>query len=694
METFSGLRLTQRKKGLQIVILLVAALASVALEGFDYGVGNNVYHIPITLDYAHSAEGPSDIFHQSLARFVSGFWPALSLFVTETNIFGVFFALHIIVRFFTVFMIWKIAGLFSNNSLISALFACFYFFFYVNYHRSPVGGSELLVNYLTHSQVVIPFVLCSWFFLIKRQFFVSSAILGLTFNINAFAAIWGAAAVGIATLIILKNEGTKKIITATGMMIGIFLLVATPTIVWILKTLTADVRYEPFSFGQFLREEYFPFHTFIDVQWEDTALMVLVIVTTFLTLKHTSLNWPEDKRALLFSTLSAYSVIFAFGMILPYVTDSRLLLNLYPLRMDSYIIFLLGITILSWCIGSFHSVDLSERARSVIVLFSLLNGNMILLLVSVILGNDLSSKSTFNKYAPLMLLVAMGTVHAVFGTAPVLVAGLWGKTAAFIFILQSGIIVYFLPRTGDYLKLAFPLITAALIGVFPEIHDLKFLALIFLIYLALAFYVAQKSYKPIISTAIIVSLLIILSTKIIWLVITSAVFLLPILAMRLVPFIKKYLSLVGPPDTVVLALLLVCFLIGGAVQMGVRGGLSPNPEADRALKDTQLWARNNTPPHTVFLPIGVSGFSTLSRRPVWIDIQNGAMVMWAPETYKLWSTRWRQLKPVDTVAEAQNLARKEGIKFIVFSKDKVSSDRVARSCIAYENRKYWIAQPC
>ena len=66
------------------------------------------------------------------------------------------------------------------------------------------------------------------------------------------------------------------------------------------------------------------------------------------------------------------------------------------------------------------------------------------------------------------------------------------------------------------------------------------------------------------------------------------------------------------------------------------------------------------------------------------------MVMWSPETYRLWSTRWKQLKAVDTIADAQQLAQKENIEFTVFDKRKIPSKNAINSCIIYENNRYWI----
>lgn len=668
------------ERSLPIFFLLAAALASVALQGFDYAPEGNVYHIPVIFDYAHSAEGPADVYHQSLDRFVSGFYPILSLFATESNIFSVSLAIHVLSRFFTILMIWKIVSLLINNQNISVMLSSFLVYSFNS------------ANFFSHSEFAEPILLLGWYFLLKRQYLVSSAVLGVAFNINAYIAVWGGVVAGVCMLSSLKNEGLKAAIKMGWIMAGLFVLLASPTVLWILKSTAMAATYEPFSFREYLRE-YWPFHWFIDVQWKEVVFVWLSIMTAFTALSHIKMNWPLDKRAPVFSIITAIAGIFVFGMILPYVTDNRFLLNLVPLEDRRYVPLLMGIIIVTWCASAFQKNAPDEKALSLIALSGVLSGNIILVLITILLFKEFSSNSFWKKSAPLLLLGAMGAAHAVFGAAPTGIE-VWGKTAALILIFQSTLIACILPKSGGYFTRALPLIAAAALGVLPSTQDNLFLALIFFVYLALALYFAARNYKPIIIAAIIVSLLVVASAKLIWLGVIAAAFLLPTPASRLVPYLKKFAPAAYPSGAAILALLAVCLLSAGAVQLSIRGGLSSNPQADRALKDTQFWARSNTPPHTVFLPVGVDGFSTLSRRPVWIDWKIGAMAMWAPETYEMWSTRWRQLKPVDTVAKAQNLARKEGVSFIVFKKDKVASDGVAKSCIAYENELFWIMGPC
>ena len=790
-------------------VMLIAALGSVALQGFDFATNNNVFHIPIIFDYANSAEGPSDFFHSSLGRYISGFWVAVSLFVSETNGFYVFLGLHVAIRFVTVFMIWKISGLLGGHSLIAAFLCSLILFFPAFLGYSPVGVNEILSNYLTHSQVVIPVVLGSWFFLLKRRFLFGAALAGLAFDINAFVGFWDGLVAGLAMLYLSRKQGGAYLLATAAKMFGIFMLVGAPVLVWLIDSTFSSTPFEAFSYRQYLRE-YYPHHNFIDTHFGPTLIMSLALVTGFFTLKHVRAGWSRDHQKLVSIIYYLLVIIFMSGMILPYVTDSRLLLNLYPLRMDTYLIYLTAIIVMSWCLRSLKASNPAETSYALVALFSLINGNFILLLVTVILAGNQQPMAKRHNIAPFILLLLMGVTHGLFGKPPVF-EYLWGAESAVTLLLQGGVLAYFLPRNPTYMRYAYLLIAASIIGVLPEFQGAMWQGAILMIYAALifclsgkkeqwllpllvafmavvpAFLLASKIWLAVTAVVLLLPLFFLyieplikkyrtmrlitetrfllsgvlayflprnptymryaylliaasiigvlpefqgamwqgailmiyaalifclsgkkeqwllpllvafmavvpaflLASKI-WLAVTAVVLLLPLFFLYIEPLIKKYRTMRLITETRFLAGLYMVALLWGAGQMHLRGGLSTSPKDARNFTEVQLWARENTAPHTMFLPVGISGFSTLSRRPVWTDWKIGAMVMWSPETYRLWSTRWKQLKAVDTIADAQQLAQKENIEFTVFDKRKIPSKNAINSCIIYENNRYWI----
>lgn len=675
------------------ILLFVATLSSMAWQGFDFPVDNNAFHVPIVLDYAHSAEGPADAFHRSLDRYVSGLWPLLAPVASESNVYALFLGIHIAVRFFTAFLIWRIAILFGGSSPLSVVFACFILFFDTFVGRSPLGRSEIMVGYLTHSQVVVPVILGAWWFLFQRRFLAAAALLGIAFNINAFAAVWGAAATGVVMIVELRREKLHALLKAMGGASGLFLACAAPTGLWILRALDDVGPYEPFSFGQYVRE-YYGYHYFVDLQWKAALTFLLAAGAGFVLLRTAGANWLPSRHRPLLTAFAAYGAIVVLGAAAPYLLDHRLVFALHPLRMDSYVVLLLGVIALAWCIDAFRTAGPGERAYALIALFSLINGNMPLLLMACTLARG-GLGSGPGAWLQGLLWIAMAAVHGAFGTA-VRIEFREGLIDVVFLLLQAGVITYALLKDREQFRNAPVLVAAVLLGFLPAIEGTVSLVLVLGVYGALFLYIVQgRHHGPLVlgASGLLVAV-IAREMAAYWLLIGGLALLVPLLSIAPGAAAEKLLAAPKSPDRVALSVLLGCFLVLGPLQMSARGGLSHAPAGTRAYAEAQHWARRNTPPHTLFLPVDVNGFSTLSRRPIWADWQMGGMVMWAPEAYSTWSRRWEAVKKIRSVADAAALAKKEGIGFVVFDKKAFRPGGVANACIAYENERFWIMKVC
>ncbi|HSR55077.1 MAG TPA: hypothetical protein VLN73_02475, partial [Alphaproteobacteria bacterium] len=424
-----------------LLVLLIATLSSTAWQGFDFPADNNTFHVPFLLDYAGSAEGPHDVFHTSLDRYVSGFWPVLSLVATEGNLFGLFLAVHIAVRFLTAFFVWRLAVALGGASRLSVAFACLFLFLDSFVGRSPLGRNEILEGYLTHSQVVIPLVLAAWVFVLKDRPIAAGAVLGIAFNVNAFAAIWGAIALGVVMIVEARKTGMGPALRTIAAAAALYLLFASPTVIWIVSALGDVGPHPPFSPGAFLRN-YYGYHYFIDLQWKEAAVFVLTALAGLAVIRRAAAHWPGSKRETVLCLYGAYAGVVAFGAGAPYIIDHRLLFALNPMRMDAYLLILIGVVVLSWCCAAFQKPDRVERAAAVIALMALANGNLALLLgVCLLHGREVETGRSRAALAALGLAIALA--HLGFGEPPVIDAQA-GLIAVFWFLLQAGVILYFL----------------------------------------------------------------------------------------------------------------------------------------------------------------------------------------------------------------------------------------------------------
>jgi len=73
-------------------IALVVSLLSVIRTGFSFGVGNNVFHVPVVLGWAQQDAFAGDAFYASLTKFTSVVWPIVGWVANESNVGTVFLA--------------------------------------------------------------------------------------------------------------------------------------------------------------------------------------------------------------------------------------------------------------------------------------------------------------------------------------------------------------------------------------------------------------------------------------------------------------------------------------------------------------------------------------------------------------------------------------------------------------------------
>jgi hypothetical protein len=171
---------------------LVGALASIAVQGFEFGINNNVFHIPYVLRLYDDPVYATDPFYQSLKYFVSWVWPIVSLAVTPENIATVFFIAHVLSRwmaFAAILLVSLHFGLRTPWALVAIVF-----FFVVSpifQGYLPVGKTGLFINYFTHSEVTHPLLLCSMLLLAQGRLNWAFLVNGITFNVNAFIGVWG-----------------------------------------------------------------------------------------------------------------------------------------------------------------------------------------------------------------------------------------------------------------------------------------------------------------------------------------------------------------------------------------------------------------------------------------------------------------------------------------------------------------------
>lgn len=685
---------------ISLVVLMLSAIASIINQGFEIGTGTNAFHIPSIFNFADSIEGPSDIFHQTFNRYFSGYWIVVSLFATEENLFNLFLGLQLTFRFLNLFMIWKLICLLGAPSRLASIFCGILLFFPALKYASPIGSSVYAGIYLNHSESVVAFVLLSFYLALQKKFIWSSAIVSAVFMINAFIGVWCGLVMGLTMIYFHKDETWKYIAGKASQMLGIFLLLSSPVLFWIFNSIESTVEYADYDFRQVIRLT-FPYHHFIDEKLSSAIAALTAILFTNFSFKIMGKHWSREHKLLLRSIFTILTAIIIFGIFLPYITSNRFLLSLFPLRMDKYLIYLMMIVILSWCLESRQRTNKLERQFPLMILASLLNGNVVLLLISMAIFAERTLESKIKNLAVIFLLIN-GITHLYTGSI-ISFQALWGVEAVAIIFLQVGLFLVCFPKCKEYHYYAYIVLAAAALGVMPSIETGASKLAVAAIYAILIVGFTLRVQNPTLRRffTILSNLLVVLAYSLsvtddfgLWLFVLISLMTVPLLANLLWPHAVKLFENQYFTFSSICGVLYCMTLLLSVYSFTDRGSIATDNQGFLPFQEAQKWARENTVPHTIFLPVGETNFPTFSRRPVWVDKKLGETAFWAPEIFLEWLPRFIQLEEIDSVESARTLAIRERIEYIVFNREVVEIDTEYERCIVFENNSYWIMKTC
>lgn len=648
-----------------IVVLAMLAWASVLLPGFAFPWSNNVFHVPIVLGYAASVEGPHDAFTRSLDNFVSGFWPLLRLVATESNVAGLFFAAHLLGRLLFAagsYAIVRHAGAGRMAALaLTGLAAIAPLFKGV----SIVGHTETLATYLSHTGFAIAMLPGSWWLMLRGRWVLAAALLGVIFNVNAFISIWSVAA---AMAAMVAARSTIRDFPGRLLRCALaYAVEALPTVIWMLSTVTQPSQ--PIDYRAYLIE-YYPLHTFVHLQWAAVARYAVYLAGATLAVVAATRSLRDG--GVLAALFAAYLAVFVFGIALPYVSGARLLLNLFPLRIDAVLNVMVAAIMLGWAGCALTGRD--RDALPLAIALSLLLGNAVATLLLLRMWCIGEGRPTLARASVVLLAGGLALLVAM-GQAPALEAPFVPLTLLF------GALVLLATRGGG----AVPLVAAALACTFVAGGGYPWPV----VGLALAVVVALAAVR-LAAIAGVASAMV----TCVWLYLAGlhpaalAVAALTLLSVLLaIPTLlpaRRWQALAVAPATLLSGVLAIGLALSGYA--GWRGSVE-RPDADLAPSlEAQGWTRRHLRPDEAFLPIGVQGFSVLSRRPAWVDAQAGAAVMWQPDFQFEWRRRMHEVAACADTACFAALARRHGLRWIVAAPGRIVAPEAAGLLRRFSNR--------
>lgn len=237
------------------VAVLVAGLW-LCVQGFRYGVSDNVFHIPFVLRWAQLPQFEGDAFYQTLGNFTSGLWWLVRTFATEGRLEATFLLLHVIGRL-GAFV--ALAVLMRPLLPSPALRWCTLLLLAASpaiRHSTPIGEHEIFGDTLSHSTFLWGAFLGALALAARARWNWAALFTAVTFTINAFVGIWAGVVLAVAMMAGPVRASVRQAATA-GL---VFAIVSAPVVMWIFSaSIAGDAHDGSFNFGGYIRS-YYPAH--------------------------------------------------------------------------------------------------------------------------------------------------------------------------------------------------------------------------------------------------------------------------------------------------------------------------------------------------------------------------------------------------------------------------------------------------
>lgn len=339
-ETERGQSDTARAAVETVLIAAVASILSLLHTGFAFGVDNNVFHLPILARLYDEPQFRDDAFIQSLRHFASGVWmlPLGSADVGRQElIFLSLTFLSRLVNFLGFLCCASLLGIHTLRDRIVFSLVISMTAFLVGSSFAGMGG--LFLNTFTHSEIANGTTLLAIYFAAKRRYVGTMTLVGLTFFINAFMAVWLVLPIGcMAVSQLVRGQISLKVL-CRDVLLGLVpcLLLTLPVLANILGNPEFG-RPIAFDYAHYLRQ-YFGEHVLIDT----IAPSQLVALGGIILLGLASLYRLGATSQPLRAAFAGLLLLYALGAALPLLSTSPTLLNLHLLRSSGIIHLVAGL---------------------------------------------------------------------------------------------------------------------------------------------------------------------------------------------------------------------------------------------------------------------------------------------------------------------------------------------------------------
>lgn len=333
-------------------MMAAAALTSLVMTGYVFGINNNLFHLPIVDKLYDEPQFYDDKFIQSLHQFASGVWLLLegssSWFDTEL----LFLFLIYLSRCLSFAGFLACAAHFGiKRRKERVLFAAVLCSTYILGSSSFAGTGGIFTNFFSHSEIANGLFLIGLAVLMYRKAAMAISTVGLAFFINAFMGVWMAPVFFSVLLTQIAKGDLHWRQAAIRVSVGVFVsvLFSAPVI----SAIVSNPEFgKQINFDYiFYLENLYPNHFLFSSIPAKEKIMLLIItaigLSAFLILGRLSYLFRI--------ALIASCVVYSTGILVPYLTRSPVILNLHLLRESVFIHLLsalaVAVLITSWLLS-------------------------------------------------------------------------------------------------------------------------------------------------------------------------------------------------------------------------------------------------------------------------------------------------------------------------------------------------------
>lgn len=218
------------------LVLLFITVLSIWVQGYQSEGSDHAIHVVFVQHYNQPDLYPNDPFVATLSHYNSFFWYGVAYIVRLIPQSAFFFALFLLARFLLFHALFLLALELFQKKWVGFL-ACL---LVIGTHFVVWGGSFILELSFGHSGVVRPLLLYALYFLLRKNWWPSAVLLGVSFNLHPMTSTYVGAMMFAAVWFLRRDDRRRILLPAL-----VCALLCLPMGLWLLTSIREPIADQP-----------------------------------------------------------------------------------------------------------------------------------------------------------------------------------------------------------------------------------------------------------------------------------------------------------------------------------------------------------------------------------------------------------------------------------------------------------------